>query len=185
MYCLLIIQSASSGSLLLTAANLEKLAQIHKKQQIQSPALEYSTIHLKQYHTNITTSTHQQKPKQQQSQLEKSNRTNGLQSIDNIESNSISIPIDESMDNITQLKTKDFDTISMASSTHFTVVNGMGRPERNIKDGPCSRGHQITVLIITMSLIFLIGILGAIFFLERKYTIYKNFVHIKINSIIN
>lgn len=67
-----------------------------------------------------------------------------------------------------QIKTKELDTMSMASSTHFTVVNGMGGPQRVAKDGLCSRGHQITVLILTMSLMFLIGISAAVFMLESE-----------------
>lgn len=67
------------------------------------------------------------------------------------------------------VKTKDLDTISIASSTHFTVVNGMGGPQRKIKNGLCSRGHQITVLILSMSFVFLVGIVGAVFFLECKF----------------
>lgn len=59
--------------------------------------------------------------------------------------------------------------MSLASSTHFTMVNGIGGPQRVAKDGLCSRGHQITVLIITMSLMFLIGISAAVFMLESKF----------------
>lgn len=68
--------------------------------------------------------------------------------------------------------TKDIDTISMASSTHFTVVNGMGGPQKLQSNGLCSRGHQITVLIVTMSVIFMIGISAAVFFLECKLLIF-------------
>lgn len=68
--------------------------------------------------------------------------------------------------------TKDIDTISMASSTHFTVVNGMGGPQKLQNNGLCSRGHQITVLIVTMSVIFMIGISAAVFFLECKLHIF-------------
>jgi hypothetical protein len=65
-------------------------------------------------------------------------------------------------------KTKDLDAISIASSTHFTVVNGMGGPQRVPKSGFCSRGHQITILIVTMSIVFLIGISAAVFMLESE-----------------
>ncbi|XP_041770185.1 uncharacterized protein LOC121592623 isoform X2 [Anopheles merus] len=63
----------------------------------------------------------------------------------------------------------DPDSVSVASSTHFTMVNGIGGPQRVIKTGICSSGgHQITVLIITMSIIFMIGICSAVFLLEMR-----------------
>lgn len=86
------------------------------------------------------------------------------------------IPIDP---NLMHVKTKDLDTISIASSTHFTVVNGMGGPQRKIKNGLCSRGHQITVLILSMSFVFLVGIVGAVFFLECKFNL-KIFIFFQI-----
>lgn len=66
-------------------------------------------------------------------------------------------------------KTKDPDSVSMASSTHFTMVNGVGGPQRLPKGGICSRGHQITILIVTMSIVFMVGICAAVFFLESEY----------------
>uniref|UniRef100_A0A182JU51 Uncharacterized protein n=1 Tax=Anopheles christyi TaxID=43041 RepID=A0A182JU51_9DIPT len=67
------------------------------------------------------------------------------------------------------LKGKDPDSVSVASSTHFTMVNGIGGPQRVIKTGICSSGgHQITILIITMSIIFMIGICSAVFLLEMR-----------------
>ncbi|XP_053675411.1 uncharacterized protein LOC128725676 [Anopheles nili] len=66
------------------------------------------------------------------------------------------------------LKGKDPDTVSVASSTHFTMVNGIGGPQRVIKTGICSSGHQITILIVTMSIIFMIGICSAVFLLEMR-----------------
>lgn len=67
-------------------------------------------------------------------------------------------------------RVKDADAVSLASSTHFTMVNGVGGPQRKHKSSLCDRGHQITVLILTMSAVFLIGICGAVFMLESKYT---------------
>lgn len=74
--------------------------------------------------------------------------------------------------------TKDFDTVSIASSTRFTLVNGMGRfdesPKRRgifrtfYKQTLCNRSHQISVLILTMSFIFLVGIIFAIYLLEGE-----------------
>ncbi|KAG4079647.1 hypothetical protein HA402_010427 [Bradysia odoriphaga] len=148
--------SASSGSLLLTAANLEQLAQIHKKIPL--------THH--QFHTDNFNSDVQQ---QQHHRLYNANITsssrlpNGMMHRINEDTTIIPISIDPN-----QIKTKDLDTISTASSTHFTVVNGMGGPQRVAKDGLCSRGHQITVLILTMSLMFLIGISAAVFMLEMR-----------------
>ncbi|KAJ6640800.1 hypothetical protein Bhyg_05732 [Pseudolycoriella hygida] len=148
--------SASSGSLLLTAANLEQLAQIHKKTPL--------THH--HFHTN----DYPLQQKQQQHRLYNANITlNATDATSRLpmhrinEDAIVSIGIDAN-----QMKTKDLDTMSMASSTHFTVVNGMGGPQRVTKDGLCSRGHQITVLILTMSLMFLIGISAAVFMLEMR-----------------
>lgn len=174
-------QSASSGSFLLTAANLEQLAQIHTKNPLNHQ-FNYAKQHRPLYNANITL---QQSPSAE-------NNTEALAagtaptsivspftvgaggggvggrttstSANDIEANPASI-----MDaNYLHVKTKDLDAMSMASSTHFTVVNGMGGPQRVPKDGICSRGHQITVLILTMSLMFLIGIAGAVFLLESK-----------------
>lgn len=69
-------------------------------------------------------------------------------------------------------KTKDFDSVSMASSTHFTVVNGIGRQPKVPKSGLCDRGRQITVLIVTMSVVFMIGIIAAVYFMESKYQLF-------------
>uniref|UniRef100_A0A1B0DR98 Uncharacterized protein n=2 Tax=Phlebotomus papatasi TaxID=29031 RepID=A0A1B0DR98_PHLPP len=60
------------------------------------------------------------------------------------------------------------DSVSMASSTHFTVVNGMGGQQHIAKSGFCTRGHQITILILSMSFVFLIGIIAAVFLLEMR-----------------
>uniref|UniRef100_A0A1B0CSK9 Uncharacterized protein n=2 Tax=Lutzomyia longipalpis TaxID=7200 RepID=A0A1B0CSK9_LUTLO len=60
------------------------------------------------------------------------------------------------------------DAVSMASSTHFTVVNGMGGQQQIPKSGFCTRGHQITILILSMSFVFLIGIIAAVFLLEMR-----------------
>lgn len=148
------LQSASSGSLLLTAANLEQLAQIHKKTPLTHHQFHTNDYHSQQqhrlYNANITLNS-----------IDTSSRTGMMHRIN--EDTIIPIGIDSN-----QIKTKDLDTMSMASSTHFTVVNGMGGPQRVAKDGLCSRGHQITVLILTMSLMFLIGISAAVFMLESK-----------------
>lgn len=123
---------------------MEHFARINKNlpQSQLSEIIQIDPSTANQYNTNITLSTIKQ--------IEGTN-----------------IPIDPNL--IHANKTKDLDTISIASSTHFTVVNGMGGPQRKIKNGLCSRGHQITVLILSMSFVFLIGIVGAVWFLECKF----------------
>lgn len=139
-------QSASSGTFLLTAANLEQLAQIHTKNPLNVDT------NRPLYNTNIIL----QSTIEHEAVLDTSNRNND----DTV------ISVDP---NLVHNKTKDVDTMSMASSTHFTMINGVGGPQRAVKDGICSRGHQITVLILTMSLMFLIGIICAVFMLESKW----------------
>lgn len=76
--------------------------------------------------------------------------------------------------NANREKAKDFDQLSIASSTHFTVVNGFGRANINRKSNSiCRDGRQITILIVTMSVFFMAGIIGAIFFMESK--LYSNY----------
>jgi hypothetical protein len=68
-----------------------------------------------------------------------------------------------------QPKAKDCDQVSIASSTHFTVVNGFGRSNIKPKSNSiCRQGRQITILIGTMSVLFLIGIIGAIYLMDSK-----------------
>lgn len=71
------------------------------------------------------------------------------------------------------------DAHSVASSTHFTVVNGYTkhRTGKEPKSCCCDHSHQITVLVISMTILFSACILAAICFVEmrmRKETgIYK------------
>ncbi|CAH2075313.1 unnamed protein product, partial [Iphiclides podalirius] len=71
------------------------------------------------------------------------------------------------------------DAASVASSTHFTVVNGFTkqRTEKEPKSCCCNHSHQITVLVISMTILLSACILAAICFVEmrmRKETgIYK------------
>lgn len=63
-------------------------------------------------------------------------------------------------------KKKDPDNVSIASSTHFTVVNMHTRhrpPQRSF-----CRKHQLTILVLTMSVLFTIGIMAAILLLELR-----------------
>ncbi|KAL3282631.1 hypothetical protein HHI36_005806 [Cryptolaemus montrouzieri] len=57
------------------------------------------------------------------------------------------------------------DNVSLASSTHFTVVNMHTRPP---KPRSFCRKHQLTILVVTMSTLFTIGIMAAIWFLEKR-----------------
>lgn len=131
---------------MLTAVNLEQLTQIHTKNVL--PIDTNRPL----YNTNIT--------------LKLANEQDAVLYTSNRISSDAVISLDS---NRFHSKTKDLDTMSMASSTHFTVVNGIGGPQHTNKEGICSRGHQITVLILTMSLMFLIGIMSAVFVLESKY----------------
>lgn len=63
------------------------------------------------------------------------------------------------------------DATSVASSTHFTVVNGFTkqRTGKEPKSCCCDHSHQITVLVISMTILFSACILAAICFVESKY----------------
>ncbi|XP_034824478.1 uncharacterized protein [Maniola hyperantus] len=62
------------------------------------------------------------------------------------------------------------DAASVASSTHFTVVNGFTkhRPSKEPKSCCCNHSHQITVLVISMTILFSACILAAICFVEMR-----------------
>ncbi|XP_015119413.1 uncharacterized protein LOC107042747 [Diachasma alloeum] len=62
---------------------------------------------------------------------------------------------------------KTLDSISVASSTHFTVVNGLGRPMAVYKKSWCAR-HQLTVLVCTMSFLFMVGLFAGILWMEIR-----------------
>lgn len=67
------------------------------------------------------------------------------------------------------LRRKEHDQLSIASSTHFTLVNGCGRSS-NLKSQSsfCRHGRQITILIVTMTIFFTIGILFVLYLMDRK-----------------
>lgn len=68
------------------------------------------------------------------------------------------------------ISTKELDQLSMASSTHFTMINGFGRSSMKRKQSYiCKRSRQVTVLIITMSFLFIIGISTAVILIECEY----------------
>ncbi|XP_049866174.1 uncharacterized protein LOC126366882 [Pectinophora gossypiella] len=62
------------------------------------------------------------------------------------------------------------DAVSVASSTHFTVVNGFTKhqPSKEPRTCCCAQSHQITVLVISMTILFSACILAAICFVEMR-----------------
>ncbi|XP_063977930.1 uncharacterized protein LOC135162911 [Diachasmimorpha longicaudata] len=62
---------------------------------------------------------------------------------------------------------KTLDSVSVASSTHFTVVNGLGRPTAVCKKSWCAR-HQLTVLVCTMSFLFMVGLFAGVLWMEMR-----------------
>ncbi|CAG5106252.1 Protein of unknown function [Cotesia congregata] len=64
-------------------------------------------------------------------------------------------------------KQKSADAVSVASSTHFTVVNGLGRSVVMYKKSWCAR-HQLTVLVCTMSFLFMVGLLAGVLYMEMR-----------------
>lgn len=154
-------QSASSGSLLLTAANLENFAKIHQSDETHKRRIEEEDTDSVQsirgaYTTNILMHATRTLDKKVPSKST---------IIDDI---TVDIPPDVFNTTQTLKQTKDFDSASVASSTHFTVVNGIGRQPKMPKNRLCDRGHQITILIVTMSFVFMIGIVAAVYFMESK-----------------
>ncbi|CAG9805368.1 unnamed protein product [Chironomus riparius] len=68
------------------------------------------------------------------------------------------------------ISTKELDQLSMASSTHFTMINGFGRSsmKRKSKSFICKRSRQVSVLIVTMSFLFIIGLSIAVLLIELR-----------------
>lgn len=62
---------------------------------------------------------------------------------------------------------QEMDNVSIASSMHFTVVNVNHRPQKIKSRSFCSK-HQLTILVISMSILFMIGIIAAIFCIEMR-----------------
>ncbi|KAL1514157.1 hypothetical protein ABEB36_003463 [Hypothenemus hampei] len=123
-------QSARSGSLLLTAANLAKIHHQEDK-EVEWRAMSTRDLNIQYY-------------------LDKTNKDNQLIAA---------LP--------KQCKQPEPDNVSIASSMHFTVVNVNSRPSRVPKRSFC-RKHQLTILVLSMSVLFTIGILVAIFVLEMR-----------------
>ncbi|XP_077284391.1 uncharacterized protein LOC143909886 isoform X2 [Arctopsyche grandis] len=151
--------SASSGSLLLSAANLSKI------NELQSSSRLSHDDKVNNYQNNLTVYVH---------------------STGNLLANNEKYPIEEPTDmesshadpfwnNVKLASAKNQrtrDTESVASSTHFTVVNGFTRHGKNLKGDNqmwcCKSSHQITVLIITMTILFTAGLLAAICYVEMR-----------------
>lgn len=141
---------------MLTAANLERFAEIHKKQERQQKLQQ----HLPSVHGQSNNSS--------------TNYNANLALASNSSSGNAKdavIAIDGSLmdPNLQYVRTKDLDTVSIASSMHFTMVNGEPGGAKKQKRGLCDRGRQVTVLIISMSTIFLLLIMGMVYALESKY----------------
>lgn len=88
----------------------------------------------------------------------------------------IEVPIPEEVDDfwngVKQNANKSQDACSVASSTHFTLVNGFSRIRNDkVKTCCCDHSHQITVLVIFMTILFSACILAAICFVESEYNI--------------
>ncbi|XP_037933129.1 GATA zinc finger domain-containing protein 8 isoform X2 [Teleopsis dalmanni] len=176
-------RSAASGSLLLTAANLERFAEIHKKQQKQNKLyleqLPHNNMHNNRstnptinttYNANlvhaITAAQHQQNNSRHSSiQQHKTHNYNNYGYSNHNDNDDAIIEIDPNLDFI---KTKELDTVSIASSMHFTMVNGEGNAAKKPKRGLCDRGRQVTVLIISMSTVFMLLIMGMVYALEMR-----------------
>lgn len=65
-------------------------------------------------------------------------------------------------------QTDNIDTASVASSTHFTMVNGMPHCKSKVASFSCCQKHQLSVVVITTCGLFLIGLLMAIYYIDSK-----------------
>ncbi|XP_075159903.1 uncharacterized protein LOC142233020 isoform X2 [Haematobia irritans] len=174
-------RSAASGSLLLTAANLERMTEIHRQQQKhhsrqqyhnQMPTIPAAIAPASVYSANLihatTHGTHDYQLATVEYGVDSRRATYPGDLADNakgLASQNAVIDIDP---NLNFIKTKDMDTVSIASSMHFTMVNGEAGANKKTKKGLCDRGRQVTVLIISMSTIFLLLIMGMVYALEMR-----------------
>jgi len=64
---------------------------------------------------------------------------------------------------------KDVETDSIASSTHFTMVNygGGGGKGKERKQSLCAK-HHLSTLVLTMSALFLMGLMAAIYYIDMR-----------------
>jgi len=71
-------------------------------------------------------------------------------------------------------RNNDLDTLSIASSNHFTIVNGIGGLNRHKSRKPitcCCERHQLTVLVISMTIVFFLTIVYCIYYVHSKLSI--------------
>lgn len=80
----------------------------------------------------------------------------------------ITITVD-SMVTTTNVKPKENDSESNASSTHFTMVNGFGGSRIRPPTKPVCCCNDITSVIVSMTILFVIIIFGVIIFAECKH----------------
>lgn len=76
--------------------------------------------------------------------------------------------IEQNWINNQRAKPKDIDQVSIASSTHFTLVNGCGRENLKPDTSFCRHDRKVTILTVTMTLVFIIVIIAMIYLMERK-----------------
>lgn len=153
-----LFQSAKSGSLLLTVANLAKIDQ----EQLKIAKTHANKInHHDQHAINLQYYLEQQNQKIHNIPVNDSNVITSSTTINPLNTTTIN----------NNKSTKDIDTLSIASSTHFTVVNGLDRYRNKIsQNNSCCRKHKLTVLTLTMSSIFMFGIIVAVYLFESKYS---------------
>lgn len=145
----------------MTAANLERFAEIHKKQERRNKMLMDSNSNSSSSHNNPG---HQHSASNYNANLTLASGKDAVIEIGGQAAGGLPDP------NLEYIKTKDLDTVSIASSMHFTMVNGEGGPPKKPKRGLCDRGRQVTVLIVSMSTIFMLLIMGMVYALESKFT---------------
>ncbi|KAL9904513.1 uncharacterized protein ACN2A1_004839 isoform 1-T1 [Glossina fuscipes fuscipes] len=179
-------RSGASGSLLLTAANLERFAEIHKKQEKQvsapmpqqtksinqSPTLinETNMLDMKSsitssYKANLVQASKQGDYQLATIELDKEKEDQEEPTLTAQRNEKCLIDVDP---NLNFIKTKDLDTVSIASSMHFTMINFETGVNKKTKKGLCDRGRQVTVLITSMSIIFLLLIMGMVYACEMR-----------------
>ncbi|XP_016660060.1 uncharacterized protein LOC100163372 isoform X1 [Acyrthosiphon pisum] len=66
-------------------------------------------------------------------------------------------------------RNNDLDTLSVASSNHFTIVNGIGHNRHKSRKPTtcCCERHQLTVLVISMTIVFFLTIVYCIYYVHK------------------
>ncbi|KAF0773519.1 ACYPI004465 protein [Aphis craccivora] len=67
-------------------------------------------------------------------------------------------------------RNNDLDTLSVASSNHFTIVNGIvhNRHKSRKPTTCCCERHQLSVLVISMTIVFFLTIVYCIYYVHRS-----------------